>query len=126
MQDLRPPVLVFVYGTLRDGEPNHSLLASARYIGVVRTAPRYTLVDMGSYPALVAGGLSQVVGELYELDTGTLEEVDEYEDHPAFYRRSPVELEDGREVSSYLLPEAMAVGSRVIESGDWGQRARVG
>lgn len=119
MKDARPHEVVFVYGTLLSGEPNHAVLGHAPCLGCARTSARYTLVDMGDYPALVDGGASSIVGELYDLDSATLEMVDEYEDAPSFYRRSEVVLEDGRSVLAYLLPPKLALGSPPIPSGDW-------
>ena len=124
MKDTRSPAVVFVYGTLLSGLPNHAVLGHATYLGRARTTARYTLVDMGAFPALVDGGKCSIVGELYELDPGTLELIDEYEDHPSYYRRSSVRLEDGRDVCAYFLPPKLALGSPPIPSGDWRAHAR--
>ena len=36
----------------------------ARLVATARTAPRYTLVDLGPYPALVEDGDTAVFGEV--------------------------------------------------------------
>lgn len=41
---------MFVYGTLRRGEGNHHLLATARFVRDARTAPLYTLFALDGYP----------------------------------------------------------------------------
>jgi gamma-glutamylcyclotransferase (GGCT)/AIG2-like uncharacterized protein YtfP len=115
---------VFVYGTLRRGEGNHRLLAGARCVGAARTAPAFTLRDLGAYPAMLAGGATSVVGEVYEVDELTLDVLDRLEGHPRFYRREPIALADGAHVEAYLLPADRAWGlTRTIESGDWRARA---
>lgn len=122
-----PPVCaarLFVYGSLLRGEPNHTFLERARYLGDARTAPEFELVDLGDYPAMVRGGATAIVGEVYELDPQTLRVVDELEDHPEYFRRSLVRLEDGTQIESYLLPDSQADFYPRIPSGDWrGARA---
>jgi gamma-glutamylcyclotransferase (GGCT)/AIG2-like uncharacterized protein YtfP len=63
-----PTVWVFVYGTLKRGQPNHSLLAP--FVREVREGRvTGTLVDLGAYPGLVPGqGI--VRGELLRLEPG--------------------------------------------------------
>ena len=56
MLSLPRDMLLFVYGTLRRGEPNHRELGEARFLGRARTAPVYELVDLGSFPGLLEGG----------------------------------------------------------------------
>lgn len=110
---------MFVYGTLLAGEPNHALLSRARHAGAARTRPEFELVDLGAFPAMVAGGATAVVGEVYEVDAGTLAALDRLEGHPEFYRREPVDLEGGERALTYLLDAAQAAGAPRIASGDW-------
>ncbi|MEZ4299723.1 MAG: gamma-glutamylcyclotransferase family protein, partial [Polyangiaceae bacterium] len=71
-------MLLFVYGSLLRGEDNHAVLAGARFVATARTAPRYTLVDLGPYPALVPGGETEVSGELFEVGPALLTELDDF------------------------------------------------
>ena len=112
-------VRVFVYGTLRGGEANHALLAASRRVGEGRTEPRYTLVSLGAFPAMVQGGKTAVVGEVYEVDAVTLAALDQLEGHPSFYRRRLIRLADGDEVQAYLLSAQQVIGRPLIPSGDW-------
>lgn len=114
--------LVFVYGTLQRGESQHAYLEGARFLGEARTAPNFRLVDLGDYPAMVRGGQTQVDGELYALDSRCVSAMDELEDHPEYFRRSRVLLEDGSEVFSYLLPESQGQPYPCIPSGSWRRR----
>ena len=86
------------------GQRNHRYLSSAQFWGKVRTAPRYTLVSLGSFPALREQGTTSVPGELYTVGPNTLADLDQLEGHPSFYQRATVELDDMRKVTAYLLP----------------------
>jgi gamma-glutamylaminecyclotransferase len=79
-------------------------MEGARFLGPARTAARFSLVDLGPYPALVAGGAEAVDGELYEVPADQLAGLDAFEEHPAFYVRETIRLLDGRDVYAYLLP----------------------
>ena len=109
---------VFVYGTLRRGQPNHHLLDRAP-IATTRTRPEFDLVSLGAFPAMVAGGCTAVVGEVYEVDGRTLRALDRLEGHPRFYERRAIRLEDGHAVLAYLLSPEQARGRPRIPSGDW-------
>ncbi len=113
---------VFVYGTLRRGEGNHELLARAEFLGFSRTEAAYTLYDLGAYPGVVVGGADVVHGELYRVDGATLAALDRLEEHPDYYRRETIVLNDGAQAWIYLLPASEAAGAPRIVSGDWLQR----
>ena len=114
--------LVFVYGSLLSGEKSHALLASARLVGNARTAATFELVDLGPYPAMIAGGRTAVLGELYAVDYVTLAALDKHEGHPTLYRRTRIALDDGRDVEAYLHDPEQTRGRRRIHSGDWRTR----
>jgi gamma-glutamylcyclotransferase (GGCT)/AIG2-like uncharacterized protein YtfP len=115
---------VFVYGTLLRGEENHCFLRGAVYLGAARTAPRFQLLDLDAFPALVNSGATAVAGELYEVDGETLAALDELEDHPEIYRRTEIPLDDGTLAEAYLLVSTPAEGVPIIASGDFRQRRR--
>jgi gamma-glutamylcyclotransferase (GGCT)/AIG2-like uncharacterized protein YtfP len=115
---------IFVYGTLLAGEPNHRLLARATFVGPAVTEAVFSLVDLGPFPALVAGGVGAVSGEVYEVDAPTLARLDILEGHPRLYRRTRIALEGGATAQSYLLALEQVAGRPVIGSGSW--RARQG
>jgi gamma-glutamylaminecyclotransferase len=109
---------LFVYGTLRRGEPAHALLKDAPLVAVVRTEPSFELVDMGSYPALIEGGDTAVTGEIYEVEPELLVELDRYEDVPRLYQHAWLVI-GGDQVLTYLLPRALASGHPRLATGDW-------
>ena len=113
---------LFVYGTLLRGEPAHHLLGDAKLLCALQTEPRYTLVLLDGYPALIDGGNTAVTGELYALhDEQLLSELDRYEDVPELYTREQRTFGD-HQAWVYVLRPEHAVGRAVIASGDWRRR----
>jgi gamma-glutamylaminecyclotransferase len=108
---------VFVYGTLLRGQVNHDLLAGAACLGPHRTAAAFTLYNLGTYPGLVRGGITAVVGEVYRLDGATLRRLDELEEYPRLYGRLLIPTPfGGTWVYHY---RGRVQGCQVIRSGDW-------
>ena len=110
---------VFVYGTLRRGGRNHHLLASSRFLTGARTEPAFELVEMGGYPAMVPGGGTRVVGEVFEVNLPTLARLDLLEEVPEFYRRVELAMQ-GLSAMAYVLPRRFVDGRARITSGDYG------
>ncbi|XP_053669703.1 putative gamma-glutamylcyclotransferase CG2811 [Anopheles nili] len=108
---------VFVYGTLKRGEPNHHWLTDvtngkARFIAKGHTTVRYPLVVASPYniPFLldVPGRGHFIAGEIYEVDDPMLSRLDVLEDYPKLYDRRPeviqrVEAADGTAEESCLI-----------------------
>jgi gamma-glutamylcyclotransferase (GGCT)/AIG2-like uncharacterized protein YtfP len=120
-------MLIFVYGTLKQGFGNHRLLANQEYIGRATTPDRYTMLSLGAFPGVVDAGSYRVYGEVYDVDDECLSDLDSLEGHPDFYRRTPivVNTEDGDEleVETYLLPEIWIDGKHsIVQSGEWSRR----
>ncbi len=111
--------LLFVYGTLRRAGASRELVGDGRFVGEARTLPEMSLFDLGWHPAMVLGGRTSVVGDVVEVGAATLEALDAYEEHPAWYVRTTIRLADGRQVSTYLLPPERLESDQRIESGDW-------
>ncbi len=77
-------------------------------------------MDLGPYPALVAGGQSAVTGDLVEVDPKRLPALDRYEG--ASYSRRAVELlppHAGVVVEAWVWVAPLPAAARPIESGDW-------
>lgn len=112
---------VFVYGTLRVGEPYHHLIYACEYLGQHRTLPHYELIDLGHYPGIITGGTTAIIGDLYVADAQTLQKLDEYEGYPDDYTREPVQLEGGSIAIAYIY-RLGAADYPTIPSGDWKKR----
>ncbi|KAH7968443.1 putative gamma-glutamylcyclotransferase CG2811 [Rhipicephalus sanguineus] len=88
--------LVFTYGTLKRGQPNHHILTNhkngaATLVGTARTLKKWPLVLVSSYeiPCLLPREDlgHKVSGEVYAVDDRMLETLDCLESHPDVYVR---------------------------------------
>ncbi len=116
--------LVFVYGTLMKGELHHTTIAHARFVRRAETQLGYELVQIDYYPAMLTGGTSRIVGELYEVDDSTLRRLDHLEEVPNYYERHTIALDDGTEAFAYVMPRERAKGARPIPSGYFRMRTQ--
>jgi gamma-glutamylaminecyclotransferase len=117
--------LLFVYGTLKRGCSNHAQMAGQEFVGLARTAPGYTLYDLGGYPGIAADADDQngIVGEVWNVDADALRRLDHFEGvHEGLYRREPIPLQPpfaDRTIEAYVsvLPISgrPAIGSEWIE-----------
>lgn len=97
--------IVFVYGTLKRGEPNHHHMTlghmtsdgQSRYVGTVRTVHKWPMVVAGNFkiPYLLyrRGTGKKVIGELYEVDDLMLRKLDRLEGHPLIYERDSIQVQ---------------------------------
>jgi gamma-glutamylcyclotransferase (GGCT)/AIG2-like uncharacterized protein YtfP len=86
--------LVAVYGTLKLGRPNNSLLDTSVYMGTARTKEPMRLCVM-SLPYLLRGAHKDgknVLLELYYVDNYTMTKLDRLEGHPVHYKREEIKL----------------------------------
>jgi gamma-glutamylaminecyclotransferase len=115
--------ILFLYGTLKRGQRNHSLLRGQRFIGVAATEPRYRLYDLVCYPGMVEDAANRlaVTGELWEVDAACLAELDALEDAPTLYVRQRIAVQGATgPVESYLYNQVIPSEAR---SGDsWPMR----
>lgn len=95
---------VFVYGTLKKGQPNHHLISGGiesgdcRVEGVGVTEAKYPLIVTTRYnvPFLLdapnARNAVNVEGEVYSVNDKMMEILDDLEAHPTFYTRSQIPI----------------------------------
>ncbi|XP_059184085.1 gamma-glutamylaminecyclotransferase B-like [Centropristis striata] len=93
---------VFVYGTLKKGQPNYyrmfeSANGKAEFLSSACTVQKYPLVIAGKYniPALLnlPDQGRRVRGEIYKVDDKMLKFLDDFEGVPTMYQRTLVKLE---------------------------------
>lgn len=110
---------VFVYGSLRRGAINHHMMAGgATFLGLRKTAPKFRLLDLGPFPAMIPGD-SRVHGEIWQVDNTKLAELDRFEGHPGFYRRDTIDLDDGSSAQGYILARETHRRHPIVTCGDW-------
>ena len=117
-------VVMFVNGQAMTGGELHDALSSARFLGPVRTAPRYRFYSFGEeFPALhlVDSSGWSVPGEIYELTYADLRDA-LLPREPAELELSVIELEDGRGSLSMVLrgdPEDYPAAHEITCAGGW-------
>lgn len=129
-----PEIFVFVYGTLMKGGYNHYLLElyDSKLISEATTTEKFTMISMGSFPALLSNGETTIHGEVYSIDERTLSMLDELETPYGYQRRSTwVRAKDtgtllnvlcyvSTERLAQLLQRNITLGLlSVVENGRW-------
>ena len=139
--------LVFVYGSLKRGQRNHHLIATARFEGEAR-APGLVLHDLGPFPMAIAAPqasaaaatittneiltdrktLSEngserpelsIQGEVFAVDGETLQTLDRLEGVPRLYQRHRRQLQDGRHAWLYLGRAHQVRHVPALPAGQW-------
>lgn len=98
-----PKILVFVYGTLKNGQPNHFWLqdhknGASTFLANGKTNDRYPLIIGTRYniPFLldVPNTGRGINGEIYQIDESMLKNLDVLEGHPNYYLRKQINITD--------------------------------
>jgi len=118
-----PTCLLFIYGTLRSGQPQAPRLGGAESLGPATVEGE--LRNLGDYPGL-AVGTEIVHGELFRIPEAALSRIDELEGYDSgdpegsLFRREirDVHREDGTVARSWTYVWPHGGGTR-IPSGDW-------
>ncbi|XP_018571032.1 putative gamma-glutamylcyclotransferase CG2811 isoform X2 [Anoplophora glabripennis] len=93
---------VFVYGTLKRGEPNHQWFSMDqeghyKYLYDAKTVEKFPLIIGTKYniPFILysPGNGNHVQGEVYQIDNKVLAKLDTLEDHPNYYIRDLYDVE---------------------------------
>jgi len=84
--------MIFVYGTLKRGFGNNRLLSGSKFVGEARTEGKFALYESGIPFVIEDEQVSQVSGEVYEVDEKTLSRLDRLEGHPNWYCRKMVNV----------------------------------
>lgn len=68
---------VAVYGTLRKGGSNHSILSDAKYLGSYETEPKFKMkaVGTGHFPGIIEGGNTSIFMEVYKVSKDTYDSI---------------------------------------------------
>jgi len=108
---------VFVYGTLKSKNAVRGLNScfyGAKYISEATTEDSvYNMVNMGPFPAAVLNGENKIKGEFYQVDSETLEVLDQIEGYPHFYNRTRVKTNIG-DAWMYYIPDVSSYNAEPI------------
>ncbi len=121
--------IIFVYGTLREGQGNWGAILSPLKGEDAKTNKKYKMHSYGGFPAVYKtkdGGV-RITGELFEIDAPTLEKVDRLEGNPTWYNREEITVttDKGKEVVAwmYIMPDDGYISKHSeITTGDWKKR----
>lgn len=115
-------VHVFVYGSLKKGLGNHSLLtiAEAEFVGFDSISGQFSMISYGGFPAAChnsAVECAPVFGEVYRIHPEALPSLDALEGHPEWYRREKL-MTDVNEIRAwiYLQPESALTENTVADN----------
>lgn len=109
------PIRLFVYGTLKQGFPNHHLNGGHRVAGTFRTHLRFPLLvvrlpneDRAPWLVQQPGAGFQVSGQVFEVDDAALPAIDALEEVglPTGYVRDRILLEDAADPARRLQAHA--------------------
>lgn len=115
---------VFVYGTLMRGERAHSFLSGAKFIGEYRLDD-YAMYNLGWFPGIYPSSGDFVFGEVYQVDLGTLQEMDVYEGEGHLYRRTQVAVQNkAGMIDAFVYVYVREIFGDKIEGGKWNERKR--
>lgn len=104
---------VAVYGSLKRGFPNSSLLKKEKFCGTTKTKnAEYDLLNLIHFPAAIKNGNKKIAVEVYEVSDLTLIKLDILESNGKFYNRELVVLENGEQAFLYFL-----IDEELIENG---------
>uniref|UniRef100_A0A0N4ZU02 Gamma-glutamylcyclotransferase family protein n=1 Tax=Parastrongyloides trichosuri TaxID=131310 RepID=A0A0N4ZU02_PARTI len=92
---------VFVYGTLKKGEPNYHVMTNNEtgyheFISSGKTVPKFTLVVGSKYNIPFCIEIpkkgNQIFGEVYKIDDLKFSALDKLEGYPNFYTRRLIDI----------------------------------
>jgi len=122
-----PPELgtnLFVYGTLRKGCRANYLMGGASFLSFGKC--KGSLVYIDRYPGLILAPKELVAGEVYQVNSDQLLELDQYEgcfETPPHYLRQSiiVEMESGEamQCESYVFQQYEPNQHPIVEGNDW-------
>jgi len=119
---------VFVYGSLKQGYGNHTLLETSELVSEGKTVDDdYTMLSLGGFPGVLLQGTTRILGEVYEVTDEVFQRLDRLEGFPSFYNRKEIEVEQehGDVVSAwmYFLNEDEDTYHQdlytLVEDGNW-------
>lgn len=112
--------LVAVYGSLRKGFNNHTLLKDCEQVGVTKLQG-FKMHSLSAYPAVYHSQDDNAIitVEVYEVSDSVLErDLDRLEGHPVFYKREEVDTEFGK-AWVYVMVSDRYRNNPIVEDGDW-------
>ena len=119
--------LFAVYGTLKQGFGNNSLLADAEFMGEFKTEPKYSMYSLGGFPAVTLEGNTALTVQVFKTtDQNVVNRVNSLEgftgtkdDPNNWYDTKTIDTPYGQ-AEMFYFKETPNRGS-LVESGNWGR-----
>lgn len=110
---------VFVYGTLKRGYGNHTVMQDAEGIYITNAVIKGTMYDLGTFPGVRLEGEGKIYGEIYYVGSQEgINRLDRLEGHPGFYKRREIDSSAGL-VNVYEINSRYIDKLPVIVGGMW-------
>ena len=115
---------VAVYGSLRKGLHNHSVMerAEGKHLVDTKTSFPANLRSYGSYPYVHTERVQPaepISVEIYEVNDFGLRVLDSLEGYPSFYDRREFTFKDGTTAWMYFINNESNDHYDLVEDGDW-------
>jgi len=102
---------LFVYGSLKKGFDNHSILKKAKYISKAKTIDKFVMYkeENRNYPYIVKNDIigQSIEGEVYHIThKDVLQKIDEFENAPRYFRHENISIKTRSkiiEATTYIL-----------------------
>ncbi len=119
--------LFFIYGSLRKGCYNHSMIEGKSVFKGKARVLGYALFSLGSYPAVFPTNskFDSVIGELYQIEDDFIRESIHNMELGAGYKLVTEKCypngnkDDPKYISFYVYKNPSVVLNKKVESGDW-------
>lgn len=127
---------LFVYGSLKRGFGNHSILGNSLFQCKGETIDLLVMLDLGSFPACILPTqedlphLTSIKGEVYIVDDDTFDRVEHLEGYPSFYDRMEIpiklnpntDLESIEDIPIYFLRDNYKRREQpIVPNGEWNE-----
>ena len=114
---------VFVYGTLMTGFENHLYMSKSRLLGKGTTIKKFFMTArfIPFVSEMEHENSNYILGEVYEVDSQSLNAIDRLEGHPDFYERKEVDvrLDDGSTMKCWMYINNSDRGHTEVGSGNY-------
>lgn len=126
-------MILATYGSLKLGYHNHPYLAvqGVTYLGTSKTAPKFTMISFGSFPAVLRGGNTAIECEVYEVNNkAALSAIYRLEGYSGiqtkyggqnWYDVEEIETPWGK-AQMFVMDREPTRSDAVVESGVWSHR----
>lgn len=118
-------MLIFVYGTLKKGFSNNTLLKTSKFIKKYTLTGKYQMINVNNaFPAVILSkNINKIKGEIWDVNQETLDDIDALEGVPYLYNRRHFRYA-GMNCWIYIMKRDIDIIPVVIKTGEWTKKSR--